>query len=124
MTKKSVFDLDENIVAALSYIFGPFSGIFVLVMEKENKFVRFHALQSTLWFLMLMVVGWVLRLIIGIFSWVPIINWLVGAAIGIVLGIGSLIYFGSKIFLIIKAYTGATCKIPVIGDVVWTQVNK
>jgi uncharacterized membrane protein len=124
MKKKSVFDLEENVVAALSYILGPISGIFVLVMERENKFVRFHALQSTLWFLLLTIIGWVLHLVIGIFSWIPIINWIVGAALGVILGIGSLIYFGSKIFLIFKAYTGATCKIPVIGDVAWTQISK
>jgi uncharacterized membrane protein len=124
MSKKSIFDLDENIVAALSYVFGPFSGILVLVLEKSNKFVRFHALQSTLWFLMLMVIGWVLGLVGSIFSSVPLIGWLFGSAIGIIVAIGSLIYFGSKIFLIIKAVLNETTKIPIIGDVAWNQVNK
>ena len=124
MTKKSIFNLDENIVAALSYLFGPFSGIFVLVMEKENKFVRFHALQSTMWFLMLMVVRWVVILVGNIFTIIPIINFIAALVFGMVGSIIALIWFISMIILIIKAFSGATFKLPIIGDVVWAQINK
>jgi len=122
--KKSVFDLDENIAAALSYLLGPFSGIFVLVMERENKFVRFHAMQSTLWFLMLMIIGWILNVAHALLGWIPIIGWLFGSAIGLVFGIGSVIYFGSMVFLMIRAYGNATPKVPIIGDIAWKQINK
>jgi uncharacterized membrane protein len=124
MTKKSVFDLDENIVAALSYVFGPFSGIFVLVMEKENKFVRFHALQSTLWFLMLMVIGWIIGIIGSVFGSIFLIGLLFRGVFSIIGGIVSMVSLISWIFLMVKAYGGATFKIPIIGDVVWSQVNK
>ena len=36
--------LSSNVAAALSYFF--ITGIIFLVVEKENKFVRFHAWQS------------------------------------------------------------------------------
>jgi len=124
MKNKSVFDLDENLVAALSYVFGPFSGIFVLVMEKGNKFVRFHALQSTLWFLMLMIIGWILSIVGSVFSVIPVIRIFTGGIIGLAMTVGSLIYFGSKIFLFLKAYSGKTFKMPILGDVAWAQVNK
>ena len=120
MEKKSIFGLSENAAAALSYVLGPFSGIAVLIMERENKFVRFHALQSTLWFLMLWVVGWVLCMITSL----PIIGGLLGIIIGPILFFGGIFVFISKIFLIFRAYQGATFKIPIIGDVVWSQVNK
>lgn len=42
------YTMEPNIEAALSYLLTPFTGIFVFVMEKENKFVRFHAFQSIL----------------------------------------------------------------------------
>ncbi|MCL2225723.1 MAG: DUF4870 domain-containing protein [Defluviitaleaceae bacterium] len=121
---KSIFGLDENIVASLSYLFGPISGILVLVLEKENKFVRFHAMQSTIWFLLLMILGWVIGAIGNIFGMVPLIGWIFGAGIGIIVALLGLISLLSMIFLMIKAFTGATTKIPVIGEVAWKQVNK
>lgn len=37
--------LDSNIAAALSYVFGPLSGLLFLLLEK-NSYIRFHSLQS------------------------------------------------------------------------------
>ena len=117
---KSIFGLEQNLVAALSYIFGPFSGIAVLIMERGNKFVRFHAMQSTLWFTLIMIVTWVLRLLRGL----PLIGWLLGLLASPALAIISLLSFLSLILLMYKAFTGETFKLPIIGDVVWSQVNK
>jgi uncharacterized membrane protein len=124
MKNKSVFDLDENLAAALSYVLGPISGIFVLVMEQKNKFVRFHAMQSTLWFLMLMILGWILHFAGALFAWIPVIGWLFGNAIGLVISILGLISFISIIYLFIRAYGNATPKIPIIGEIAWKQVNR
>ena len=117
---KSIFGLSENLAAAASYVFGPFSGIAVLIMERESKFVRFHALQSTLWFLLLMVAVWVLRFI-GNF---PLIGWILSIIINPVVFILTAVGVISWIFLMFKAYQNETFKIPVIGDVVWGQINK
>ena len=124
MTRKSVFDLDENVAAALSYVLGPISGIFVLVMERENKFVRFHALQSTLWFLLLMVLWWVITIVFGFVTWIPLVGWVFRLIRGLVFGVGGLIYFFSKLILIFKAYQNETYKIPFIGEAVYNQINK
>jgi uncharacterized membrane protein len=40
--------LEPNFAAALSYLAGPFSGILILLVERSNGFVRFHAWQSVL----------------------------------------------------------------------------
>ena len=40
--------LEPNFAAALSYLAGPFSGILILLVERSNDFVRFHAWQSIL----------------------------------------------------------------------------
>lgn len=116
MSKKSVFGLSENIAGLLSYVFMFFSGIVILILEKENKFVRFHALQSTIWFVFICVLGWVLRFLaviplLGFF--IGIISWFVGV-----------VSFVSWVVLMYMAYKGDTFKLPVIGDVVWAQVNK
>jgi len=120
---KSIFGLNENIVAALSYIAGPFSGIIVLILERENKFVRFHALQSTLWFLFLMIAGWMLDLIQRVLGSIPLLGWGLGLIIGMVLWAGGILYIVSKLFLMFKAFQNAVFKMPIIGDVVWNQVN-
>jgi len=122
--KTSIFGLGENLAAALSYIFGPISGIIVLVAERENKFVRFHALQSTLWFLFLMVTGWVLGFIIGLITSIPLLGWLIGIILSPFTLVAVIFYIVSKVFLILKALSGSTYKIPIVGDVVWTQIHR
>ena len=117
---KSIFGLDENLAAALSYVGLFFSGIAVLIMERENKFVRFHALQSTLWFLFLAILSWVLNLIASF----PVIGWLLGILINPILWVLGLVTFASWVFLMYKAYKGESFKLPIIGDIVWAQINK
>jgi uncharacterized membrane protein len=114
--KKSIFGLDENLVGLIAYAGTFFTGIPVLILEKENKNVRFHALQSTIWFLFLAVAGWV----VGILSHFPLIG-LVFSFAGWALGVVS---FVSWLFLMYSAFSGKQFKIPVIGDVVWAQINK
>ncbi len=40
--------LEPNFAAALAYLAGPFSGLLILLVERSNGFVRFHAWQSIL----------------------------------------------------------------------------
>ena len=40
--------LEPKFAAALSYLAGPFSGILILLVERSNEFVRFHAWQAVL----------------------------------------------------------------------------
>ncbi len=114
--KKSIFGLAENLVGLISYAGFCFTGIVVLILERENKFVRFHALQSTLWFLLLALVGWVVNFLGAI----PLVNFIAGF-VGWFVG---LLWFVSWVYLMYVAFTGKEFKIPVIGDVVWSQINK
>lgn len=47
--------LEEKVIAVLCYFLGFITGIVFLMVEKENKFIRFHALQSIITFLPLTV---------------------------------------------------------------------
>ena len=117
---KSIFGLHENIVSALAYLLGPISGLFVLIAERENKQVRFHALQSTLWFLFLWIVYWVVGLITGL----PIIGFLIGIVAIPLMWIWRLLFVTSRIFLMIQAALGHKFKLPFVGEVAWNQVHK
>ncbi len=85
--------VSPNALAAFSYILGWLSALIVLVIEKENKFVRFHATQSL------------------ILNLVFIVTYLL--AIGCLLSPLFLLY---SIYLAYKAYTGEKYKIPYIGE--------
>lgn len=45
-SEASTTGLEAHVAAALAYLAGPFSGILVLLAERSNSYVRFHAWQS------------------------------------------------------------------------------
>ena len=99
----------SNVVAALAYVGGPLTGIVVLVMEKKDQFVRFHAMQSTVTFLLVLVANLLL-------SNVPVVHWL--ASWPLVLAVTAL-----WIVLMVKAFTGERYKLPYIGDFAERQLK-
>ena len=44
----STTGLSAHVAAALAYLAGPFSGILVLLAERTNSYVRFHAWQAVI----------------------------------------------------------------------------
>ena len=99
---KSSLGLDANVAACLSYVFGLLSGIIFYVLEKENKFVKFHAMQSIVVFGAVFVLGIIL-------PFIPVI----GLILLPIVYIGSIVLW---IFLMVKAYQGETFKLPIVGD--------
>jgi len=116
MTGKSAFNLDEKIAGLLCYAFLWVSGIFFLITERENRFIRFHALQSTIWF----GAGSILLFVLGLFKHLWVIGWLFGLVSGIV----GFAMFASWLFLMYMAYKGSEFRIPVLGDAVAEHVSK
>lgn len=85
----------------LCYILGWVSGLVIILIEKEDDFVRFHAMQSIVTFgaLSILSIGLGVMMSIGVF--------------------GSLIRIAAValwILLMVKAYQGERYKLPVIGD--------
>jgi len=102
--------LDESVAGLLCYIVGWITGIVFLVLEKENKFVRFHALQSLLTFLPLSVLAWLL-------GWIPFVGWVLAALVWILTVILWLI-------LMFKAYRGEKYKLPLVGDIAEKEIGR
>ena len=46
--EESSTGLDAHVAATLAYLAGPFSGVLILLAERSNSYVRFHAWQSVL----------------------------------------------------------------------------
>ncbi len=111
MTKTSL-GLEENIAGALCYILGWITGLVFFLLEKENRFVRFHAMQSIATFLPLTLIVWIIQVL---FLWVPVISWAIMSLIWIL----TLILW---VVLMIKAYQGELFKLPIVGDFAEKQI--
>jgi uncharacterized membrane protein len=97
---RSSTGLEENVAGCLCYLLWFVTGIVFLVVERESRFVKFHAKQSTITFLVLFVI----LLLIG---WIPVI----GAMVWIL----SLVLW---LLLMIKALQGKQYSLPIVGKVV------
>jgi uncharacterized membrane protein len=107
--KKSSTGLDENLASLLCYVVGFITGIVFLVIEKDNKTVRFHAMQSLITFGAL----FVLQMVI---AFIPVVR-----HFAFIVSLASL---GLWILLMVKAFQGGMFKLPVVGDIAEKQVNK
>jgi uncharacterized membrane protein len=112
---KATFGLDENVASALCYVLGWLTGIIFILVEKDNKVVRFHAMQSILTFISLGILGWIVGLMtIGSYSYG------VWAAVGTVIVIIEIILW---VLLIYKAYQGETYELPIVGSIAAKQLE-
>lgn len=94
--------LPENVASLLCYVLGWITGIIFLIIEPNNKTVKFHALQS-------IIVFGAFTVIQIIFGWIPIINVIIGAIVGV---LGFILW----IVLIVMAAQGKKWKAPIAGN--------
>lgn len=125
---KTALGLDANLGAALGYPIG-IVALIIFIMEKENRFARFHALQSLLYHVAWVVIFILLAILFTILTFAA-------AAIGDSLGgliavLGTLLwlvvilaYIGILLFAAYKAYGGTMFKMPIIGNMAEKIVNK
>ncbi|MGH9966818.1 MAG: DUF4870 domain-containing protein [Pyrinomonadaceae bacterium] len=119
-TGKSAIGLDSNIAAALGYPIG-IIGLLNFVIEKENKFVKFHGIQSILYsvgvgavFTVLWIVLIVLAIILNAISDVlGALMWLFNSLVFFGFFV---VLFGGLLYAAYKAYQGQVFKLPIIGN--------
>lgn len=119
-TGKSAIGLDANLAAALGYPIGVL-GLINFFIDKDNKFVRFHGIQSVLYSAIVgavFTVVWILLAIIGMI--LSQISGALGALIGILYLLLFLVFlvvwFGALLYSGYRAYQGETFKLPVVGN--------
>jgi len=104
--KKKGSGLPKNTAAALCYLLGWITGLIFLLIEKEDKFVRFHAMQSLVTFGILTLV-----------SFIPLIGWVLSPLVTLV---GLVLW----ILLMVKAYQGEEFELPVTGKLARQWLEK
>lgn len=105
--------LDPKIAGALAYVLGPLTGIAFLVMEKQSRFVRFHAMQSTLVGVALIILNIVLNVVEAILVRIPLIGWLFALGLILIVGLASLALWLALMFM---AFQGKEWELPVVGE--------
>ena len=110
--QQSALGLDANVAALIGYPIGLVALISVFI-EKDNKFVRFHAFQSLLFWAAASVL-WIGMLILMFI--LAVISSILGTLFGFLLMFIGLGVLAGIIILAYKAFQGEMFKLPVIGD--------
>ena len=132
-TPASGSGMDPKVAAALSYIW--IVGLIFFFIEKENRFIRFHAAQSLIFgiansiiMMVLVVVGVILTFAFGIGG--AIVGGIVGTLVSMLVWLIWLLFWLvamgmiiGLIFTAIKAYQGHLFKLPVIGNMAEKMAN-
>ena len=118
--------MDPKVAAAISYIW--IVGLVFFFIEKENKFIRFHAMQSILFgiansviMVVLVVIGMVLTFAFGIGG--AVVGGAIGTLVSMLVWVVWLLFWLIAIALLVglvyaavKAYQGQKFKLPIIGN--------
>src|SRR5690625_2049212 len=99
---KTSSGLDQNIAGLLCYLCGFITGIVFLFIEKENRFVRFHAMQSIITFVSLLIITFIL-------PFIPLLGWIMSL---LIIPLNIILW----ILMMYKAYKGEWFKLPIAGD--------
>jgi uncharacterized membrane protein len=118
--QKSALGMEGNVTALIGYIVGIVALVLIFI-EKDNKFVRFHAIQSVLWQVAMwvaFVVLWVVIVVLGIIvsqisTGLATVVWLLSTLL-FLLWLVALV--GGIIFAAIKSYGGNMFKLPIVGN--------
>jgi uncharacterized membrane protein len=119
------------VAAALGYPVGIIA-IISLIMEKENRFVRFHAVQSIIMhvaFIVVAIAVWILGIILviaGVAASAATNSGALGGLASMLFGLIWLCvivaYIAGLILAAVKAYQGNEFKLPILGNMAekWT----
>lgn len=108
--------LNARLEALLSYLFWWVSGLVFFVIERKNKYVRYHAIQSLLYFGSLAIVLGLLKFIGGFLGSIFLIGFVLGFIFNIAIYLIGFIAFVSWVYLMVQAYRGKKPKIPYFGN--------
>jgi uncharacterized membrane protein len=109
--------LEPPIASALAYLAGPFSGVIILLAERTNGFVRFHAWQSIIGLggLAGIVVALLFVAFVALLLFSPLLfTWLYRLA-----AVTTILWVVAWGFCLVKAFSGALWKLPYAGN--WAE---
>lgn len=120
-TGKSAIGLDANLAAAIGYPIG-ILGLINFLIDKENKFVKFHGIQSVLYSVGISIVFTVVWLVLMILTFaLAAVSEVLGVLMGVIMTLLFLVFFlaiiGGLFYAAYKAYQGQIFKMPIVGNI-------
>ena len=118
-TERTSTGFSANVAAAASYFLGFITGIVFLLTERENRFVRFHAMQSILFSVACIVISIVWTIAVGILVsftgfWILTID----VPLRLLFGLGIFLLW---LYLMFQAYSQREFRLPWIGEIAAKQ---
>jgi uncharacterized membrane protein len=112
MAKRSANE--SNLLAAIAYLFGIITGLILYLLRPEDRYVKFHAMQSILYCIAIIIIEIVWGVIAGIVTLGTLgVGLLIVAPVSMLLG---LIFLLVWLYLMWQAFNGKKYKLPYIGD--------
>jgi len=112
--------LSARTEAILGYLFWWLGGLVFFVIERKNRFVRFHAAQSIIFFGGVSVLLEVLHLI----SLIPLLGFLLAIPISFASSIITVIAILTWLFMMFQMYRGRNFRIPIVGGYADSLVDR
>lgn len=109
--------LEPNVAGAVAYLFGFVTGVAMLVIDGDNEFVRFHAIQSIAFNLVVGAVYILLSFATLFLSFLPVVGDVLSFLFGLFYPVVGLVTFCVWAFLLYKAYEGERFELPLIGSI-------
>jgi uncharacterized membrane protein len=104
--------MQPNVAAALAYVFTIITGPIILMIERENKFVRFHAIQAILYGVVWIFLWIIFGVTVNEIRFIPTVMWIIDALLDFILMLGGLVIL---LFLIYRTYKGERIMLPILG---------
>lgn len=121
-TNSTSTGLPSNVAAALACI-PLIGGIIFYVLEKQDKFVRFYAMQSIIFGGAWIVFTIIWQVLFGILAHIPAIGWMFALILWLIWAIWSIGAVIVWVIAMIKAFSGVRWDIPYIGPIARNQVD-
>lgn len=109
----STTGLPAHVASSLAYLAGPLSGVLVLLAERADRGVRFHAWQSVI----ALGVLWALGLVLYGLAFASI--FVSANALFVLLSLAAFVWLAALAVCIVcavRAYKGQPCKLPIAGE--------
>lgn len=106
--------LAPNVAGALAYSLGIITGAIFLMIERENRFVRFHAAQSIAVTIVLIVASVGLSILSSALLFVPILGWIAAALLSVVLMFAVFVLW---VLLMWRAYQGREWEVAIAAGI-------
>lgn len=109
-------DPNRNLVAALSYLLGFITGAVILLVEADDKYIRFHAMQSTIVFGGLFLLNIFVAVLFSQIRFLGVVANIIGTLITVL----ALVVW---VVSMVRAYQGKVFKWPIVGNLAESKVK-